>query len=44
MIEIRSYQQSIFEKIYLPKISNEVDSLSDAFGAGKFDKDKSQKS
>lgn len=43
MIEIRSYQQSIFEKIYLPKISNEVDSLSDAFGAGKFDKDKTQR-
>lgn len=38
MIEIRSYQQSIFEKIYLPKISNEVDSLSDAFGAGSLTK------
>ena len=44
MIEIRAYQKTIFKKIYLAKISNEVDSLSDAFGAGKFDKDKTQKS
>ena len=36
MIEIRSYQ-SIFKKIYLAKIFNVVDSLSNAFGAGKFD-------
>ena len=36
MIEIRSYQ-SIFNKIYLAKIFNVVDSLSNAFGAGKFD-------
>ena len=44
MIEIRAYQQSIFKKIYLAKISNVVDSLSDAFGVGKFDKDKTQRS
>ena len=37
MIEIRSYQQSIFKKIYLVKIFNAVDSFSNAFGAGKFD-------
>ena len=36
MIEIRSYK-SIFKKIYLEKIFNVVDSLSNAFGAGKFD-------
>lgn len=40
MIKIRSYQQSFFKKIYLVKIFNVVDSLSDAFGEGKFDKDK----
>lgn len=44
MIEIRSYQQSIFKKIYLAKIFNVVDSVSNAFGVGKFDKDKTQKS
>ena len=37
MTEIRSYQQSIFKKIYLAKIFNVVNSLSNAFGAGKFD-------
>ena len=37
MIEIRSYQQSLFKEIYLAKIFNVVDSLSNAFGAGKFD-------
>ena len=44
MIKIRTYQQSMFKKIYLVNIFSVVDSLSNAFGAGRFDKDKTQRS